>query len=317
MAILITANEIRKAIAEMKPNKSPGCDKIPFELIKYAPDRIHEQIAKIYNMAETGDITKEVTHGILKPLQKPNKAKGPPSNLRTIILLSSVRKTLAACITYRIRDRVEAQIPPLQAAYRLNRSTTEHVFTSKLITEKTITARNESAHLIMLEMGKAFDNINRNQLIEDLRNTIETDELHIISTLLNVSLSIRYENTLSKIFETDTGAPQGDCASALQFTYCIAKRLEPARSNQLADRPYAEQNARSSIPDHITEHNHCIITQKDQIDIDVEYADDISKVISNHSSMGNFKRTTSEIFKPRDLNINHDRTKHYIVMEIV
>ena len=54
MAILITANEIRKAIAEMKPNKSPGCDKIPFELIKYAPDRIHEQIAKIYkNMAET------------------------------------------------------------------------------------------------------------------------------------------------------------------------------------------------------------------------------------------------------------------------
>ena len=40
----------------MKPNKSPGCDKIPVELIKYAPERMHEQIAKIYNMAETGDI---------------------------------------------------------------------------------------------------------------------------------------------------------------------------------------------------------------------------------------------------------------------
>ena len=237
-----------------------------------------------------------LTHGILKPLEKPNKAKGPPSNLRTIILISSLRKTLAACITNRIRDRVEAQIPPSEAAYRLNRSTTEHIFTSKLIIEKTITARHESAHLIMLEMSKAFDNINRNQLIEDLRNTIETDELHIISTLLNVSLSIRYENILSKVFEIDTGAPQGDCASALQFTYCIAKTLEPARSNQLADRPYAEQNVRSSIPDHITEHNHCIITRKDQIDIDVEYADDISKVTSNHSSMGNFKRTTSEIF---------------------
>ena len=57
-------------------------------------------------------------------------------------------------------------------------------------------------------MSKAFDSINRNQLIEDLRNTIETNELHIISILLKVSLSVRCENTLSEVFETDTGAPQ-------------------------------------------------------------------------------------------------------------
>ena len=49
MTISLTANEIRKAIAKMKPNKSPGCDEIPVELIKYDPDKIHEQMAKIYN----------------------------------------------------------------------------------------------------------------------------------------------------------------------------------------------------------------------------------------------------------------------------
>ena len=124
MTIPFTANEIRKGIAKMKPNKSPECDKIPVELIKYVPGRIHEQIVKIYNnMAQIGDITK-VTHGILKPLQKPNKAKGPPSNLKPIILLSSLRKILAACITNRIKDRLEAEIPPSKAAYRPNRSTT-------------------------------------------------------------------------------------------------------------------------------------------------------------------------------------------------
>ena len=111
-------------------------------------------------MAETGDISKEVMYGILKPLQKPNKAKCLPSNLRPIILLSSLRKILAACITNRIKDRLEAEIPPSQAAYIPNRSTTEHVFTSKLIIERTITARNESAHLIMLHMSEAFDSIN-------------------------------------------------------------------------------------------------------------------------------------------------------------
>ena len=274
MTIPFTANEIRKAIVKLKPIKSPGCDEIPVKLIKYAPDRINEQIAKIYNnMAETGDIPKEVTYGILKPLQKPNNAKGPPSNLRPIILLSSIRKILAACMTNSIKD-MEAEIPPLQAAYRPNRSTTEHVFTSKLIIERTITARNESARLIMLGISKAFNSINRNQLIEGLQDIIETDELHIISTLLNVSLSVRCENTLSEVFETDTGALQGDCVSALQFTHYLAKTLELARSSQQTDHPYAEQNVRSSIPDQITKHKYCVITQKDQIDIGMEHADD-------------------------------------------
>ena len=156
-------------------------------------------------------------------------------------------------------------------------------------------------------MSKAFDSINRNQLIEDSRNTIGADELHIISTLLNVSPSIRCGNTLSKVFETERGAPQGDCASALKFTYYFAKTLEPARSTQLADHPYAEQNVRLSISDHITDNNYCIITQKDQVDINMEYADGVSKVTSNHSSMENFKHNN------RDLDVNHDKTEQYII----
>ena len=168
----------------------------------------------------------------------------------------------------------------------------------------------------MLDMSKAFDSINRNQLIEDLHNTIETDELHIISTPLIVSFSVRCENRFSKVFETDTSAPQGDCASALQFTHCLAKTLEHARSNQLADHPYAKQNVRSNIPDHITKYNYCVITKKDQIDIDMEYADDISKVTSNHSSMENFKHNASEILKPRDLNVNHDKTEQCVINRI-
>ena len=69
MTVPFTANQIRKAISKMKPKKGPGCDEILFELIKYAPDRIHEQIGKLYNsMAETGNIQKEVTYDILKPI---------------------------------------------------------------------------------------------------------------------------------------------------------------------------------------------------------------------------------------------------------
>ena len=45
----------------------------------------------------------------------------------------------------------------------------------------------------------------------------------------------------------------------------------------------------------------------------MEYADDISKVTSNHSSLENFKHNTSEILKLRDLNINHGNTEQYII----
>ena len=48
-----------------------------------------------------------------------------------------------------------------QPAYRPNRSTTDYVFTSKLIIVRTVTARNESAHLIMLDIRKAFHSINK------------------------------------------------------------------------------------------------------------------------------------------------------------
>ena len=106
-----TVDKIPKIIAKMQPKKSLGCDEIPFELTKYAPETINEQIAEINNtMVETGDTPKEITYGILKPVQKSNKAKDPASNLRLIILLSSFRKIFAACIISRIKDRLDAEI---------------------------------------------------------------------------------------------------------------------------------------------------------------------------------------------------------------
>ena len=128
----------------------PGCDEIPSELIKYTPNIIHEQITEICNtMAETGNTPWEITYGILKSLQRLNKTKGPPSNLRLISFFSSLGKILVACIINGIKDRFNTEIQPSQAAYRPNRLTSKHIFTSELIIERTITAR-KSVHLIIL-----------------------------------------------------------------------------------------------------------------------------------------------------------------------
>ena len=137
-----TINEIENAIKSLKNNKSSGCDKLRAEHLKYAPSEIKEEIVLLLNtIAETGEYPKEIKLGQLTPLQKPGKPKGPPENLRPVILLSTLRKILAICLIKRISNRLHEKIIPVtQTAYTSNRSTTELVFTFKVLAEKAITS---------------------------------------------------------------------------------------------------------------------------------------------------------------------------------
>ena len=93
------------------------------------------------------------------PAQKPGKPKGHVQNLRPITLLSMKRIVLAVCMKKRIVDKLDAEIPPSQAAYRAGRSSTEYIFAAKVLMEKAITSANYPIHLLMLDMSKAFDTV--------------------------------------------------------------------------------------------------------------------------------------------------------------
>ena len=122
---------------------------------------MHEHIAELLNnIVKTGEYPKEIKIGYLVPLQKPGKKKGPPENLRPIILLSILRKILAICTIRRTNDRVRTHIiPNTQAAYTEGRSATELVFAFKILAEKAITSSEYEINLLMLDMSKAFDTI--------------------------------------------------------------------------------------------------------------------------------------------------------------
>ena len=51
---------------------------------------------------ETGVYPAQIKSGLLTPLQKPGKKQVPPSNLRPVILLSTLRTKLAICVIRRI-----------------------------------------------------------------------------------------------------------------------------------------------------------------------------------------------------------------------
>ena len=93
----ITQEEVTKAVKSMKNGKSSGMDDIYVEMIKYAPTEIHLKIAEILNQLHEV-IPEEIVTGLLSALPKPGKARGPPENLRPIILLSILRKILTIII---------------------------------------------------------------------------------------------------------------------------------------------------------------------------------------------------------------------------
>ena len=197
--------------------------------MKYAPSEIKEEIVLLLNtIAETGEYPKEIKLGQLTPLQKPGKPKGPPENLRPVILLSTLRKILAICLIKRISKRLHEKIIPVtQTAYTSNRSTTELVFTFKVLAEKAITSIGYETNLLLLDMSKAFDTIKRDLLIEDLKEVLNNDEIHLVALLLeNVELCVKLENLLGSAFKTNIGSPQGDGASALFFITYLAKSLK-------------------------------------------------------------------------------------------
>ena len=95
MKHLFDGEEVEKTLKSLKNGKSTGIDKCNAEYIKYAPRSIHNRIAGIYNKEEeTGEKLDHLVVGLLTPLPKPGKPKGPPANFRPIILLSILCKIL-------------------------------------------------------------------------------------------------------------------------------------------------------------------------------------------------------------------------------
>ena len=180
--------------------------------------------------------------------------------------------------------RIEKEIPPSQAAYRNGRSTTEHIFATKILCEKAVTSTNFTIYILMLDRSKAFDCVNRRKLMHYLGNTLEHDELHLISRLLNTELAVRCGPEMSPFFKTDTGVPQGDGYSTTEFTYYLAHSLEPEREHE--DHPYGEQ----LNTQHATEHTYITTTNEVDVDIDMEFADDLTELSTSKELLDLKKR---------------------------
>ena len=113
----------------MANNKAPGKDNINVELVKYAADDIHGEIAEVLNdIFKTNNDELKLGTGILLPLPRPKQIQGPTKYLKPITLLEVIRKILSKIFMGRTDNKINNHLSQSQSAYRKSRSTTDAVW---------------------------------------------------------------------------------------------------------------------------------------------------------------------------------------------
>ena len=236
----LAPEEIVEAIKKLKNARACGPDEVPAEFLKTSPASLPTLMAQALNNAlsrDTGDphaireVARYLGSGLLIPLPKPGKPIGPPSSLRPIMLLNTIRKVISLVVLKRIRPAVEAFISPAQSAFRPGRSTADIVFGKRWLCSIVVRYHVE-LFFLGLDLSRAFDTVNRGKLLGACKAVANDDEIRMIWLLLaDTSLSVAVGPCISELVDTNIGVPQGDGASPTLFTVYLEDSLRLLRPN--------------------------------------------------------------------------------------
>ena len=204
----ITTDEVKKSVATLSNGKAPGYDNITVELIKYGPDCLYQHIQRVLvDCVENGtDI--ECGKGMLAPIPKPGKPKGPVTNLRPVTLLPIIRKILSNIVHTRIKPSLKQYLSPSQSAYREGRCTGDIIWAYRWMIAKAQTVK-ERIYVTGIDLSSAFDTIDRHKLIHLLKQIVGPDEVQMIKVLLrDTTLTIKMKDVIADPFTTNVGSPQ-------------------------------------------------------------------------------------------------------------
>ena len=172
-----------------------------------------------------------IGEGIITPLQKPGKPKGPVTNLRPLTLLNGSRKTFTLIALNRVEKVIDDYTMAWQAGYKHDRSYSDIIWAQRMLIS-VVKKRKWSFCKLGIDMSRAFDTIKRDVIINVLRDAgASEDDIRIVQYLLsNTKLRVRVNTTFSEVFESLLGAFQGDSLSGKLFTLVLAAALHHLRA---------------------------------------------------------------------------------------
>ena len=218
-------NELKQAIRSAKNNKSPGHDKIPYELLKH----LHKNALKIllifYNeIWEEGKFPTDWQHAIILPLLKPNKEASNPESYRPISLTSTLCKVMEAMVNNRLQWFLEKNnlLSKNQSGFRKHKSTNDQILKLQDTILKKLKNK-EHVLAIFIDFERAYDMLHVPTLLKKLQKlgTVCNTFNWVENFLSNRTFQVKVGAELSDKFIQQNGTPQGSIISPLLFLIMI------------------------------------------------------------------------------------------------
>ena len=227
----ISAKEVKWHMKQLR-NSSPGPDNVHNRCLKNHTKTLVQHLTMLFNVILTVGYIPDAwkkAHIIL--LLKPKKDKRLPSSYRPISLLSCLGKLLEKIVKQRLTLEIERRgiLPEHQAGFRSKKSTLYNIVRLERYARSHLhrPGRRQHSAVIFFDIKAAFDSVWHDGLIYKLNDLRLPQHLtnYLISFLRNRTAAIELDNDLSRLFQLQSGTPQGSPLSPLLYIIYTADSM--------------------------------------------------------------------------------------------
>jgi len=228
----ITIKEVKRAITSAAPGKAPGPDNIPNLVLQRLLPIIGDYLTNLFNdCLRHGYCPEHFRKSITVILRKPGKDDySDPKSYRPVALLSTIGKAMEAVLARRISYLVEGYklLPEHHIGGRKGRSC-DHAL--HLLMEQIHASwrdGNRVATLLTLDLSGAFDNVNQERLLHNLRKRRVPENIvrWVSSFMTERRTTITLQEGPMGDFDIKTGIPQGSPLSPILFLFFNADLID-------------------------------------------------------------------------------------------
>ena len=221
----IKQEEVRKAINQLKKNKSTGFDNIINEFLIAGKDVLTQPLLNLFNLIfSRSTYPKLWTINLLKPIHKKGDPRDP-DNYRGIAVSSCLSKLFSYVLLNRLQVHVGSHnlIAANQIGFSKGKRTSDHIFVLKRLIDDSIKRNKGRLFVAFIDFQKAYDSINRNLLIQKLYSAeIGGLFLDMVKSMYkSVCYSVKINGKCTNPIESGIGLKQGCVLSPLLFNIFI------------------------------------------------------------------------------------------------